>query len=191
MKKKALFSLVILMVLMSSCVYSLFPIYTKDTLTFLPALVGKWSNGGDEILFEPDGKYSYRMTAYEESEIVAVYEVHLVHVGGDIFMDLYPSDDDSFSGKGVPSFEKNLNANYFPVHSFSKLKLVDGKLQLISFDLNMMHDLFKSNRIRLRHENVEGTILITAQPKEIHKFLKQYSNDASVFDSPTEYVKID
>ena len=176
---------------MSSCVYSLFPIYTKDTLTFLPALVGKWSDGEDDILFEPGGKHSYQMKVYEEGEMAAVYEVHLVRVGDDIFMDLYPSDDDSFSGKGVPSFEKNLNANYFPVHSFSKLKLVDGKLQLISFDLKMMHDLFKSNRIRLRHENVDDIILITAQPKEIQKFLKQYSNDTSVFDVPIEYVRID
>lgn len=45
MKKLKVFAVLgILMFGMSSCVYSLFPIYTQDTLVFLPELVGKWQD---------------------------------------------------------------------------------------------------------------------------------------------------
>ncbi len=53
-KLKVFLVLGVLMFGMSSCVYSLFPIYTEDTLVFLPELVGKWqTEANDYVIFEP------------------------------------------------------------------------------------------------------------------------------------------
>lgn len=314
-KTKVILAFTALMFLMSSCVYSLFPIYTEDTLVFLPDLLGKWQlsvndpdsyiefeqvnpeqekkikvNGatskfemnddsdGDKntyshiikgenwsiksdnpITVEVNGKTisdqaqvkayydsifggmnsglnsslgkavskldsaaksedtelgkmlkdlgegvgklgkamketeakfkgtayvsteeSYRMTVVDNGEAQA-YQVHLVEIGGDYFMDMYPLlefTDNSFS------------ENLFPVHTFMKLSVDGDRLQLIPFDLEKLNELFESNLIRLRHEYVYGNVVITAQPKEIQKFLEKYSNDENVFDEIEEYYRM-
>ena len=84
---------------------------------------------------------------------------------------------------------EGLGSNMIPVHTFAKLKFSGMQLYLTSFDLEKLNKLFESNLIRLRHENVDGTILITAQPKEIQKFIDKYSEDESVFEDTETYQK--
>lgn len=304
-KSKVIVALVMLIFLMSSCVYSLFPIYTEDTLVYLPELLGKWKMGEDSddyILFEkmkedeienievrdedeeasvytdsifgdgwkirvngpitmtvndqlvtdrdsiqrhydaimqgiisPEKKKetrlllgqgdsngrqtkvqtfgkaesselktllkgtkkvidqikfdgaayitrdeSYKMVVVDDGERL-VYQAHLVKIGQDLFFDLYPLPEYS---------ETAFGQNLFPVHTFMKVKLNGNKLDLIQFDLDKLNKLFKSNLIRLRNENVDGTILITAQPKELQKFLDKYSDDESVFEDGESYTRI-
>ncbi len=274
MKKQTLVLLGFLAVLLNSCVYSLFPIYTEDTLVFKEELLGMWDLGEDEYMIirqggDNDGKeeeveeqYKYVMVVdedltirsndpifvmidgkkvYDEDSVrqtlrarlnsddeedeevasideedisdqdeepkiteykgsVAVFEeksyhltvvnekeetetsytAHLVEIGEDLFLDLYPiTEYDS----------KNFSDNYFPVHTFYKVELTENEFTMIHFDLDKLNDLFESNLIRLRHENVEGTILITAQPKELQKFFDKYSDDESVFDHRETYKR--
>lgn len=271
MKKRSIVLLGLIAVLLNSCVYSLFPIYTEDTLVFKEELLGKWDLGdnsymiferGNEEEEEKDEEYKYSIqikegftissndpismvingdTVYdeniirdemlrrmakneEEAEIngskkviektsavakekekeleyqgsVAVfdeksykltvldeekdtkqaYTAHLVDIGGDLFMDLYPITDYN---------SKDFSDNYFPVHTFYKVKVSKNEFTMIHFDLDKLNDLFESNLIRLRHENVDGTILITAQPKELQKFFDKYADDESVFDHTETY----
>lgn len=298
-----------LVFLMSSCVYSLFPIYTDDTLVYLPELVGKWytdpndpdyyieftpmsesnneeddgitmnedSDGDqdtysyamqgdgwsiksdDPITVEIDGKEvsdpvkvkayydelfsgmktdlekgvgemagqldsainsegnefgkmlkdlgngvgelgkalketeakfkgsayltreeSYKMVVKQNKERY-VYQAHIAQIGEDMFLDLYP----------LPEFsDAAFGANLFPVHTFMKLNMKDGKLELTQFDLDKLNKLFESNLIRLRHEMVDGVALISAQPQEIQKFLDKYSSDESVFENTEVYTKV-
>jgi len=53
-----------LLLLLNSCVYSLFPIYTEETLVFIPELVGRWQ------LPEEDGDYIEFTSLSEEEDMV-------------------------------------------------------------------------------------------------------------------------
>lgn len=280
MKKLKLFAAFSALVfLMSSCVYSLFPIYTDDTLVYLPELVGKWMMNPDEpddyIEFIPmadsaeedsdaepvetytdsivtadwtvrynaaDGMMVNRKMVYDKDSIRTyyekiltpdkekkpksdkafealgdaaqkaidasskfegaayitreesykmvviegderyVYQAHVAKIGSDLFLDLYPLPEYS---------EEVFGTNLFPVHTFMKLNLESGKLELTQFDLEKLNKLFESNLVRLRHEMVDGTVLITAQPKEIQKFLDKYASDESVFEGKEVYSKVE
>lgn len=279
-KAKSIAVLAILMMCMSSCVYSLFPIYTKDTLVYLPELLGKWQVGNDPndyMLFEPgfnldatitvgqpqkkttkgvttkitknfsmtfgDDEYIIedgdtirdreKIKAYYEKELEGTLEdigekmaetlegmtkaisrigksgkrigystddqsyyltvmddgyetkylVHLAQIGEDIFMDLYATE----SSLTDSAFESMV---WFPVHMFMKLEVEEDRLLITQFDLNKMNKLFDSNLIRIGHEKVDGTILITAKSEEIQKFFDKYSNDESVFDNVETYSRI-
>lgn len=282
-KTKVFATLLLLCFFLSSCVYSLFPIYTDDTLVYLPEIVGKWQSGSDEedYILISDGvsvegtvtvtesenktpkenevkiskptfsvtidegdyaiiegdtvrdqakiqayyekqfdslisskemkdgfkklgenlnelgnrlndlgkpkkysidKKSYMMTVVDDGQFTE-YGLHLVKIGDDIFMDLEAGQSD-FNEKVFQS------SAWFPVHSFMKMNIDGDQLKLTHFDLDKLNKLFKSNLIRLRHENVDGTILITAQPKELQKFLDKYSEDESVFDDPETYTRV-
>lgn len=283
-KFKVLVAFSALMVCMSSCVFSLFPIYTKDTIAYLPELIGKWqiegrsdqyvefSSGIDfdatisvnptdsissskpkvsssfKVTFD-DGEYvivdgdtirerekvqaywdgqmdsmkveleedmvnamvnlaegltevgsalsnidrskskkysrsskSYRMRLYDEGHIID-YEATLTLIGDDYFLDLYANEGQQTE----LNFESRV---WFPVHTFMKLQLKDGQLLITEFDLQKMNKLFESNLVRIRHENVDGTILITAKTEEIRKFLDKYSDDESVFEKPQLYSRV-
>lgn len=293
-KAKSIAVLGLLVMCMSSCVYSLFPIWTKDTLVYLPELEGKWQLGDDPedyILFEPGfdvdatisvaqptgttaevtknisftstdklpkgvttkvtknfsitydsdeyilvegdtvrdrekvkaywegemdslmtelgekmveslgglsqalskiGKgtllnyssddQSYKMTVMEDGEALN-YQVHLAQIGEDIFLDLYATES-PHSSKALESMV------WFPVHMFMKLELNEDRLTLTQFDLDKMNKLFDSNLIRIGHETVDGSVLITAKSEEIQKFFNKYSNDESVFDNVEVYERI-
>lgn len=283
-KTKVFATLLLLCFFLSSCVYSLFPIYTDDTIVFNEGLLGKWQLGDDadqSIIFskrykKADGEEqvkdedlgriltaamalfsldldsqeylvmngdtlrgqqaiknyflarmdsstlksinelndddkvseilktamkradeelakensfefsksseSYLMTLIDEGEKF-IYEMYLVKIGDDIFMDLF-ADESDYVDKAMES------QSFFPVHTFMKMDMDGDHLKLTHFDLDKLNKLFKSNLIRLRHENVDGTILITAQPKELQKFLDKYSEDESVFDDPETYTRV-
>ncbi|MEM6641372.1 MAG: hypothetical protein AAF616_00220 [Bacteroidota bacterium] len=274
MKKQTIILFGVLLATMSSCVYSLFPIYTEDTVVFREELLGKWVIGdeGAYMLFETkekkgkdqdykyvievnegltlssndpifimnDGKQvfdkdsiisimnkrmskgkpkestdrktkdtkigkelqekitkkggkldyegsvyvfeenSYELTIVDEEGKEDAYIAHLVDIKGNLFLDLYPIKDyDSF----------DFTDNYFPVHTFFKLAVTKSELTITHFDLDKLNKLFESNLIRLRHENVDGKILITAQSSELQKFIDRYSEDETVFDRSETYKK--
>ena len=114
---------------------------------------------------------SYKVTVVEEG-VPTEYLGHIAQIGDDYFLDMYPLTEYS-SG--------TFSGHYFPVHTFYKVELVNGKLNLVFFDMEKLKELFESNLIRLRHEYVNEKVLITAQPKEIQKFLDKYSDDETVF----------
>lgn len=279
-KAKSIAVLAVLMMCMSSCVYSLFPIYTEDTLVYLPELVGKWQLGDDPdeyMLFEPGFDLDATITVnqpkdkqpkgttaqisknfsitFDEDEYIVVngdtvreperikayfedelneafddlgnkmagtleslskslnkmgrtgkpvsystddqsyimtvvtngdtlkYSVHLAQIGEDIFMDLFATDSEMANS----AFESMV---WFPVHMFMKLELDADKMVITQFDLEKLNKLFESNLIRIGHETVDGSVLITAKSEEIQKFFDKYSNDESVFDNVDTYTRV-
>ncbi len=226
MKKILSLSGLIVLLGLSSCVYSLFPFYTEKTIVYYPELNGKWlDRDSSYLLFEPyhkkedvmidlshldfgiqsddgdplDGKEptvkkepdveeevrSYKMTI-KSAEDTFVYLTHLFQVGESLYLDLFP-----WLEEGVHQVrgDKIVVDNLFPVHTIMKIEIKEDKLSLTQFDLNKLHNLFKSNLIRLRHEMINDEVLITAKPEDLQKFLKNYARDPSVYDSTEEYIK--
>lgn len=245
---KTTFAFIAIVLILNSCVYSLFPIYTSDTLVYIPELNGKWSNGeeeGDYIEFESkfetedvmtfaigiegtvsaeqfgskdynledlvkqyqigDSIYlandsseqmlefqdvmtlskssmNYKLTTYEQGEKKEEYEAHLVQLGDLLLLDLYPYETMDIN---------YISKNQFPVHSFFKIEIENDQVQITSFDLDNLNQLFTSNLIRLKHQEVDGTVLITAETKDLQKFLKRYADDDKVFEEPESYQRID
>lgn len=122
---------------------------------------------------------SYKMVVMENGKRTP-YQVHVVEIGENYFLDIYP----------LPEYDENtFSDNLFPVHSFMKMDIENEELKLTLFDLEKLNELFESNLVRLRHEYVDGNVVITAQPTEIQKFLDRYSNDDSVFEEAEIYTK--
>jgi len=227
-KSATLFCLV--SIILSSCVFSLFPIYTEETLVYDPGLIGKWEL--DETVIEitkgeltasknmktekVDGaislketpgegdspedikkhlaKAGYTFTVSTEDEIHQ-YKVHLVDIGGEHYLNLYPVDSNGkYSAKEADPYADNL----YPVHTFMKVEFDAQQLKLINFNLEKLNKMFKKNLIRLRHEIVydklmstksDGDVIITAKSEEIQKFIKTYAKDPSVFYDAEVYAR--
>ncbi len=142
------------------------------------------------------GNQSVNMTVYDGNDTIQktltnrshqvdttlLFEARLFQLGKHYFLDLYPGGKDRRE-------RLMLEGNYLAVHTFVKIIFEEDKLQLQSFDNEMMRDLFKQNRIRLANEEVDKATVITAPTEDIQRFIEKYADEHDVFEEPTILTK--
>ncbi len=144
-------------------------------------------NTEGSISFEDSGEmegnsYLVILEEFSDSRIDSSFFFgHIGSFGGNYFMDLELID--------VSVSTSFANSHLFPVHTFSKLSLVESELSIEFFKDSWIKELIENNRIRIKHEKVSNTtsdndILITASTEELQKFVTKYSNDEKAFDDP-------
>lgn len=153
----------------------------KDSLNAnfekLSSTVKKISEGVNDFLGKDESEFYFLQMISENSEIES-YKAYVVKIGEDLFLDLFPLK------------EQVDNPNFIPVHTFMKIDVSKDKLELKTFNEKKLKNLFKSNLIRLSHEIVDDRVLITAQPRQIQKFIERYAQDESVYEETLVYHKI-
>lgn len=176
--KKVIVFLVLIIFLAQSCIFSLHPLYTKETITYDSKIEGKWSDGDVDsndgpITWEFKRKQQgYELIRYSEDVDTLSYEATLVKLGDYLFLDLKKElEDDSMDDISF----------YLPTHNFAKVLFKENKLELVFFDDAYLEKLFKQRKIRLKHEVVDDTIVLTASSEELQKFIVKYANDPKAF----------
>lgn len=79
-----------------------------------------------------------------------------------------------------------IDNHFFPVHTFSKISIHDNQLDIEFFKSSFISDLISSNRIRIKHEKTDDSILITASTSELKKFVEKYAHETEAFEKPLE-----
>lgn len=202
MKTKAFILFGLLILIISSCsILSFYPFYTKDTLIKDDRIIGKWISQNNDEVWEisfPDtvkegryiegqvnkkNEYTYLLKVYLGAEPYewAEFWLHIFKLkNGDVYADFYPVD--------WSVDMEYLMMNMLSVHSFSRAYITD-KLQFRSIDIDWFKNLLKENKIRIRHEESKsGSMLLTAKPEELQKFLLKYGNEKEAY--PDEYNNI-
>lgn len=185
--KKIRFLFVSLIFLLPSCIPSLHPLYTPDTLVFEPALLGTWENDDDPFVFKQLGEKAYLLDA-STGDKVEQYKVHLVKLGEHYFLDFYARDSNNFlSGDNDYGVAAKVRT-----HTFAKVKWGDNKLEIRHFAENeWLEQLFEQRRIRIKHEVLEdGAIILTAGPKELQKFFLKYADDPNAFTESLVWQRV-
>ncbi len=197
-----------------SCIPSLHPLWTEDTLVFEEKLLGEWfqedsdgkfiwnfSGGFDEKKNRPE---DYDLI-YTENKSEARFDIHLVKLGDHLFFDIYPDDLDylKFEDKtlavplGIQGFgsgrsdepDIHLNSLYFqhmlPVHTFAKVEFGAGEVKIFQIDMEWLGDLFEQRKVRIKHEKTsDGGVVLTAPTEDLQKFFEKYAEDPKAFMEP-------
>jgi len=198
MKKRCIYYSVVIIgsaLLLSSCgIFSLHALYKDENLIVKNELIGTWQSIGDDdfaVMIDSIGNRKYEF-AMIDGEDTAAFEMGLLRLNDQYFIDLYPQEDCSFpSGDNCDMIEM-LVRNYIPVHTFMKLDYIEGSLILTEFDNERLIDLFANNRIRLAHEmiNEDEYVVITASTVDLQKFISRYANDDEAFNEPEKYHRL-
>jgi len=198
MKKRCIhYSIIIIgsVVLLSGCgIFSLHALYKDENLIVKNELIGTWQSIGDDdfaVMIDSIGHSKYEFVMID-GEDTAAFEMGLIQLKNQYFIDLYPQEECSFpSGENCDMIEMLLR-NYIPVHTFMKLDYLDGTLILTEFDNERLIDLFANNRIRLPHEmiNEDEYVVITASTDDLQKFISRYANDDEAFNEPEKYHRL-
>lgn len=168
--------------LLQACIPSLHPLYTADTLVFEETFLGNWSDGPDrQWNFERGDNINYEVTYIDKGEAVR-YEVHLVKLGTNYFLDFYFDDEKSLPNSDI--------APLIPSHSFAKVVWKQDEMSIAFFDYEWLEKLFKQRKIRLKHEVIDDeTIVLTASSEELQQFVQKYADEEDAYISPTELLR--
>jgi hypothetical protein len=167
--KETILCLIAVMVGVSGCLPSLYPLYTDDTLVFYEELVGKWTNDGDEIWqFTKAGQKEYHLRVIDGDK-EARFEAHLVKLGDMTYLDIFPGQNDEVF-ENVPDLYK---FHIIAAHTFMKVEL-GPDLQLGWVYLG---ELLQDDPNVLDHKEVGDKLILTAQTKQLQEFIIEHPND--------------
>jgi hypothetical protein len=194
----------LLLIFLSGCVvYSFYPLYTEKDLFANELLSGRWLETDDENTApeDADGIWTFQhpyinkkkseekdslsyvltlKTKENDRYLESVFDVHLIELGGDYFLDFYLRDFMEGDDLTLGDF------HVIPVHTFAKLTITENRLFINWFDPNWLEELIKQNKIRIHHEDNGDFILLTAKPKELQKFVTKYVNSEEAFKDGLE-----
>jgi hypothetical protein len=165
--------------LLAGCiVQSVYPFYMAKDLTFEPALVGRWSenvtNPAPYWEFKPAGDQAYVLTTVDTQE-TNCFETHLFHLKQFQFLDLRTTNVGEFQ---------------MPLHIVMKVSSFAPTLKMSVLNYDWLKKLVEKNPAAIRHivvpENSTATngdtmIYLTADTKELQKFILKYVNDTNAF----------
>lgn len=179
---------------------SLFPIYTKDTLSFSKSLLGEWKKecpeyNRDERFDEdfkicnedgPTEKYiwrkegdGYKVEKIDANGKLTLMKAHIVKIGNNYFLDIFPHEDQE-RPDGTECF--------ILVHVIVKINFSDENI--------IEMGLFNENLKWIESDNdgamsqVESDLLATsgmgiistnAPTKDVQEFLQKYGNNKKTF----------
>ena len=188
--KKALVTLTILSMLgMSSCLISaLHPFYKSKDKIYDPDMAGTWIDSDSclwviektmvsEYFMGPENPDStYTITYYEEDDMIGYFIGTLFELKGIRYLDLYPDPSEDHCQSGLTCF------HHFPTHTLARIQLDPGSIMFYWYGDEWLTELFKQNRIRIKHETVKfdedyERHLLTAPTEDLQKFITKYANN--------------
>jgi hypothetical protein len=213
---KLILSTLMITLFLSGCfLKSLHPLVNEEDAVAVNGITGVWEKDDQRWTFIKDGEYEdLRMTGiqgnaefsitmtdeetdpskaaphsymvvYEdlsESDIDSSYFFgSFAQLDGDLYLDLYPIDFGSLN------FE---TSHYLPVHTFSKIILKNDSLIINLFKDSWIEEQITDNRVRIKHEKTEDSILITAGTEELQKFIIKYGNMSEAYRDPINLQRV-
>lgn len=180
------------LLLTSGCVPSLHPFYAEEDLVFEPALIGQWTERDKSKPFwhfakatkeDPTGK-GYVLTDAGPNE--TRFSAHLFRLGDSLYLDMVPAKPETGTTLGGLH-----GLHYLPAHTLMKVyKLGDSEYQWGVMMPPAVEKLLKESPDALKHETVDGRIVLTASTQELRKFLQAHSGQEDLFSKPTVMYRV-
>ena len=189
MRRSKLIILILALSAMSSClVSSLHPFYKAKDKIYKPAMLGSWIDSdsciwvieknmvADEFMGPEYSDSTYRLTYYEQEDMVGLFIGTLFELKGIRYMDFYPDPNEDQCATELTG------VHHFPTHTLARIQLDKDSIMLYWYGDEWLNELFEQNRIRIKHETVEISHdyerhLLTATTEDLQKFIIKYANN--------------
>jgi hypothetical protein len=191
--------LVGLVLILSGCgVLSLHPFYTKENVTFDPALVGKWVNKDEQWTFslridttfavdlvDTMRKVDHIDTSYTLDHIdlngkAGKFIAHLFTLDGKRFLDLFPDHDEG------PGFNMLYAQHVVPAHTVCLVSGTNASLHLSELDEGWTNKYLKEHPKAINHDHygenaTDQQLILTDTPERLQGFLRAHLKEEGVF----------
>ena len=197
MKKRNLIAVATAAVLVGACIPSVNPFYTDKDIVFDTRLVGEWqekgkADGPDVWKFEKSGDNGYKLTVTEKEGKEGKFDARLFKLKEECFLDLIPT------GCNYATNQADLVAfSMFPGHLLVRVTQFEPVLKLSFFNFDWLQKFLDKNPKALAHhvegktENEDGHIILTAETRDLQKFVLKHLGKGELFDTdkPGEMIR--
>ncbi|HUJ31376.1 MAG TPA: hypothetical protein VLY23_08860 [Candidatus Acidoferrum sp.] len=177
-------AVILVLLLLEACgpILSIHPFYEDKDVVFDPALLGTWVDPTDAdsapLVFERGKGDSYKaiMRSDDNSDVDAVFEVHLLKLGGRVFLDAVQMKN-RIAGKEVDI------GLAVPAHILGQVSIEGNVLHLSLLDQEWVEKELKAGKISIPHEEADGDVVLTASTADLQKFVLDHANDENAFSA--------
>ncbi|MDI6766334.1 MAG: hypothetical protein QME52_05870 [Bacteroidota bacterium] len=186
----------ILVLLLSGCVRSLYPLFTDADLIFEVKLVGTWveKDGKNTWTFEKAGEREYTLLHYEAEYDdkmgkkvpgdTSKFIAQLGRLDKYLFLDIYPGKPDTKVKNGFYNF------HLLSVHTISRVWLDGDLLKLSMLDNDWLERMIDNNAFKIAHARLSDQIILTASTEELQQLVLRYAENTKAFPKPAEFHRI-
>ncbi len=182
MKARLLLFSISACLLLSGCPsLSLNPLYTDQDAVVEPALEGTWTfDSGDkeEWVFQKSGDHEYSLSIFwPDTKVSQKYEVHLVRLGDQLFMDLI------FKNQSVDGTEVDDALGVVSAHLIAKVRISEEDLTLAPLEDGGIRNQSVSAGVPLDYQMTNGSMLVTTQTDSLRCYISAHADNVfSDFD---------
>jgi hypothetical protein len=157
-----------------TAVYSVHPLYTSEDESIVEApLEGTWVGHDDEKVefsFQKVEDNKYKMViSGPDSKIIQVYEVHLVQLRDQLFMDLV------LKNEAVCQTDVGDQLGVVSHHVIAKVEISQDDLAFSSMDADLILKQNIGEYLPLEHVDTDGLLLITSPTESLRKYVSDYA----------------
>ena len=167
-----------LALVMTGCVPvpSLHPLYTEKDTVFEPKLLGTWQGpdaGDGTWTFAKAGENAYQVILDNEKGEQEEFTAHLVRLKKHLFLD------------AQPRLPKKILSDYEPhvvvAHTFYRVAIGEDSVRMAWLDDKNLAEMIQKKQVKVKHEEVGGSVLLTASPEELQAFFERNAENKELF----------
>lgn len=165
------------------CVPSLHPFYTAETTVFRQDLLGSWVNSDDSeswsFTSENDGEYEVTFT--DSEGLTGAFEVHLMELGDQLYLDFYPAP---------PEMESNefYLGHLLAIHTLARIELSDSGLAVSGMNPEWVEEYLDAHPDVLAAERLDQSLVLTASTPELQRFVMNYRDVGEMFIGESDWL---
>ena len=213
---KYIFLFFIPIMIMQSCITSLQPLVTKNTVVTDSRLTGTWNSDGQDYtiqkvvesdVYKKNKESSMSLSPFKRDSILysksyvisymknkIKYDLYgsMIKLNGEYFMnftnaDLNEDDSSSISEREI------CPTCFLQSYTIARIRFSNSNTIKLDFmDGDFLYKQINAGRMKLKHETDElyDTFLITASTYELQQFFQKYGNDDRFFDKENSVTLI-
>jgi hypothetical protein len=156
--------------------YSAHPLYTDQDAVVEPALEGTWlspdPDDKEEMTFKKAGDREYAMAIFHpDTKLSETYKVHLVRLGGQLFMDLI-ANDQTIAGANLDG-----PMGVIATHVISKVKVSGDDLAWATLEDDAIKKQSAAGGAPLDYQTVNNDLLVTAPTDALRRYVSAHAED--------------
>jgi hypothetical protein len=188
MKKRNLIAVAGVVVLLAACIPSVNPFYTDKDVVYNQSQVGEWqekdeTNNPEMWTFEQSTNNGYKLTVVEHGK-TGEFTAHLFKLKQEQFLDLIPSKCEFATNQA-----DLVNYSIFPGHLIARMPQVEPNLKLAFCDFDWLQKYLEKNPGALAHHMEGNGIILTADTRDLQKFVLKHVGTNELFKEYGEMVR--
>ena len=198
-----------LIILLSSCLRTLHPIFTIKDIVYEPKLLGAWTTdnqgtkgfamitnlAADNSIELPEKMASIKQKGYlvsyqdGDGKTTEQYIAFLARIGKHLYFDYFPADK-----KDNKIIDEFFASHLVKMHTSYRVDISkDGSFELSQLDEGYVTKLINEKKFRIKHEKDDNgdIMVITASTEELQQYLIKYGDEPEAYRSDkTKFSKI-